>query len=112
MQRLLKIGAVASVGYFLILPILFALHFLQHESASAHLNHPLPGDFSVLTEFEETCDFCDLFYENHLEAPTLPALSSHFHSLLQTSSILNEFLIADATIIHLRGPPIQVSNQV
>ena len=109
MQRLLQIGSLLSAGYFLALPIIFGLHFLHHEDHHSHHASDLMEGESVLIEFKASCDFCELYYENHQTHHTfsLPLLAFPEVEVLVGES--QDFVETEVPLFGLRGPPSLVS---
>ncbi|MEM9722315.1 MAG: hypothetical protein AAGA10_23815 [Bacteroidota bacterium] len=106
MKKWVQIGSMVGAGYFLALPILFALHFLSHHESCAHVaTHKVDGQFT-LVEDSEDCDFCDLYFKNHPTIHTLTPLPSTF---LAGKAMEIHFILFSKIALRfyfLRGPPL------
>lgn len=102
MKKVLRIGSKFLAGYFLALPILFALHEFEHD----HHKHHKDSNQSTQIEASDDCDLCDLIDLQVLsfdEGDQAIALT-FIEDTAECQTIL--YLSSNDSILRLRGPPL------
>lgn len=100
MKHVIQVVARIIVAYFILLPLLFAIHTEDHSHDAIQST----GD--GIEYAESDCQLCDLYYDQVAEKEQV---AGFFVELLQQTFLIqpvNNPVDHSIDLLHLRGPPL------